>query len=514
MNCILSMFVRSLAVVALVLAGAGGARGQSTFSKFYDLVSPGIVGFTDIIALDSSYILLGGSYNIDFWRVINLIQVDHQGNEIKRKVLANDTLDIATERLGKPVKCGEYWYVACMGLTAGLGPSAGLILGIDDTLGIRREIYLDHEPQEWLGALTCWRDEYIYAAGYSRPTHDQSQDLWFVQLDTAGNVLRDTTIGENVFEVTASIEVLPDGNLITAPARNAFFVDHQWDLVIMTLDTALNVLSEYTHTGPGEYCGGKLTINSNSMLNMICCYDTIILEDQEFDFVYFISKINSTGEFAWQEFMPSKHSYNYFNIINNTLNSDIVSVGWYNHPRIDTVNAIRAMIISVDSSGSRNWYRVYFAPANYDYNSELYDVIQTRDGGFLACGKNVRINGQARAWLLKLDSLGCLIPGCDTLGQVIGEGPVLLSLDDNLQVYPNPAGDRVHLLWRVEARQAAERSSYRLLTMEGREVLVGEVPQSAGRALLEVGALPPGAYVVEVRHGMERLARQRLLISR
>jgi hypothetical protein len=512
MRSALSMFVRRLALVALVLAGAGAARGQATFSKFYSMSSNFIQGITDVYELDSTIIAIGSSYDDTPQLVVNLMLIHHNGDLLKHVVLRNDTMEIASERLGRMVRCGEYLYVACFGYTQGLGPSAGLILGIDDTLGIRREIYLDHEPQEWLGALTCWRDEYIYAAGYSRPTHDQSQDLWFVQLDTAGNVLRDTTIGENVFEIAVSIDTLPGGRLITAPARNAFFVDHQWDMVIMTLDTALNVLSEYTHTGPNEYCAGAIVTTSDEYLTLLGCYDTVFYEEQ-YKYVFFLSRITNDGQFLWQHFIPSPTVYSYFNFI-ETSNKDLVSVGFFRKDRIDTVNAIRAMIISVDSSGSRNWYREYFAPANYDYNSELYDVIQTRDGGFLACGKNVRINGQARAWLLKLDSLGCLIPGCDTLGQVMGEGAVLLSLDDNLQVYPNPAGDRVHLLWRVEARQAAERSSYRLLTMEGREVLVGEVPQSAGRALLEVGALPPGTYVVELRHGIERLARQRLLISR
>jgi hypothetical protein len=512
MRSALSMFVRRLALVALVLAGAGAARGQATFSKFYSMSSNFIQGITDVYELDSTIIAIGSSYDDTPQLVVNLMLIHHNGDLLKHVVLRNDTMEIASERLGRMVRCGEYLYVACFGYTQGLGPSAGLILGIDDTLGIRREIYLDHEPQEWLGALTCWRDEYIYAAGYSRPTHDQSQDLWFVQLDTAGNVLRDTTIGENVFEIAVSIDTLPGGRLITAPARNAFFVDHQWDMVIMTLDTALNVLSEYTHTGPGEYCAGRVLSSPSQTYTLIGCYDTVIIPSS-YDYVYFLSRYTMDHQLLWQHYMENDDVYAFFNHLESS-NGDIVSVGWYNHPRTDTVNAIRAHIISVDSSGSRNWYREYFAPANYDYNSELYDVIQTRDGGFLACGKNVRINGQARAWLLKLDSLGCLIPGCDTLGQVMGEGPVLLSLDDNLQVYPNPAGDRVHLLWRVEARQAAERSSYRLLTMEGREVLVGEVPQSAGRALLEVGALPPGTYVVELRHGLERLARQRLLISR
>jgi hypothetical protein len=144
----------------------------------------------------------------------------------------------------------------------------------------------------------------------------------------------------------------------------------------------------------------------------------------------------------------------------------------------------------------------------------LYDVIQTADGGYLACGKNIRINGQARAWLLKLDSMGCLIPGCDTLGVGIGVPPIQLSLDDNLQVYPNPASDQLHLLWRVEPKQANETTTYQLIGMDGRVALRGETPQSNGRVLLEVGGLSPGIYTVVLQHGAERISRQRVVVGR
>ncbi len=399
-----------------------------------------------------------------------------------------------------------------MGLTPGLGPSAGLILAIDDTLGIQREIYLDHQPQEWLGSLTCWRNQYIYAAGFSRPSFVESQDLWFVQIDTAGNVLWDTTIGENVFEIAISIDTLPGGRLITAPARNDYFVDGKWNLVIMTLDTALNVLSEVTHTGPGEYCAGIVSNGIGEYINIRGCYDTTIVDVSSRD-PYFLGRISYGGEFIWRHFIEYFEFYHFTSLI-ETSRSDLVSVGWFNHPRQDTVNAIRAHIISVDSSGNRNWYREYYAPANYDYNSELYDVIQTADGGYLACGRNIRINGQARAWLLKLDSLGCLIPGCDTLGIGIGLPPVQLSLDDNLQVYPNPAWDQMHLLWRIDPKQASEVSTYQLIGMDGRVALQGQAAQSEGRVLLRVADLSPGMYTVLVQHGAQRVARQRVVIGR
>ncbi len=504
---------RLLWLSLLLCLGLCRAQGQETFSKFYEYESSVLQGFTDIAELDSAYLLVGSGRDSTLSRqIIFLSLVHHNGTLLKQRTVRNDTISIAAERLGKIVKCGEYWYVACMGVTSGLGPSAGLILAIDDTLGMHREIFLDHEPQEELLGLTCWRNQYIYAAGYSRPSFLESQDLWFVQLDTAGNVLRDTTIGQNVFEITVGIDTLTGGRLITAPARNDYFVDGKWNLVIMTLDTALSVLSEVTHTGPGEYCAGLIYTTFDGSVAMIGCYDTMIVPS-EFDFSYFLSKINGSGDFIWKHYLGYYEFHTFSNII-ETNNNDLVSVGFFNHPRQDTVNAIRAHIISVDSSGNRNWYREYYAPANYDYNSELYDVIQTADGGYLACGRNIRINGQARAWLLKLDSIGCLIPGCDTLGMGIGLPPVQLSLDDNLQVYPNPASDQLHLLWRVDPQQATEITTYQLIGLDGRVALRGEIPQTNGRVLLRVGNLSPGMYTVLLQHGEDRFSRQKVVVGR
>ena len=509
----LSITGRLLGLSLLLCLGLHKARGQETFSKFYEMSSVYIQGFTDVYELDSTYIVVGSSYDGTPQLVINLMLIHHNGALLKHVVLRNDTMEIASERLGKMVRCGEYLYVACFGYTQGVGPSAGLILAIDDTLGIQREIYLDHEPQEELLGLTCWRDQYIYAAGYSRPSFLESQDLWFVQLDTAGNVLRDTTIGENVFEITVGIDTLPDGRLITAPARNDYFVDGKWNLVIMTLDTALNVLSEVTHTGPGEFCGGSISYSTKGHHYMVGCYDTII-DPVEDPYPYFVSRLSLSGSFIWQHFLSGIKGSNALFNLTESESGDVVSVGYYVHDRQDTVNAIRAHIISVDSSGNRNWYREYYAPANYDYNSELYDVIQTADGGYLACGRNIRINGQARAWLLKLDSMGCLIPGCDTLGIGIGLPPVQLSLDDNLQLYPNPASDQLHLLWRVAPQQASDIGTYQLIGMDGRIALQGQAAGSAGRVLLDVRGLSPGLYTVILQHGLQRVSSQKVVIGR
>jgi len=274
----------------------------------------------------------------------------------------------------------------------------------------------------------------------------------------------------------------------------------------------LNVLSEVTHTGPGEYCAGKVMTLKNDRIAFMGCYDTAI-NINDYQYVIFMANINDGGEFLWRHYIPSPEVYALFNLFEDNR-SNLISVGWFNHPRQDTVNAIRAHIISVDSSGNRNWYREYYAPTNYDYNSELYDVIQTADGGYLACGKNIRINGQARAWLLKLDSMGCLIPGCDTLGIGIGLPPVQLSLDDNLQLYPNPASDQLHLLWRVDPQQAADISTYQLIGMDGRIALQGQAAGSAGRVLLDVRGLSPGLYTVILQHGPQRVSSQKVVIGR
>jgi hypothetical protein len=120
-------------------------------------------------------------------------------------------------------------------------------------------------------------------------------------------------------------------------------------------------------------------------------------------------------------------------------------------------------------------------------------------------------------WHIK-QSLSCYnlesepLPLIDNYCSVLGVSNP--TIESDLPLYPNPASDQLHLLWRVEPAQANEITTYQLIGMDGRVALRGETPQSDGRVLLEVGDLSPGMYTVVLQHGADRLSRQRVVVGR
>jgi hypothetical protein len=86
---------------------------------------------------------------------------------------------------------------------------------------------------------------------------------------------------------------------------------------------------------------------------MVGCYDTVLVPGED-EYPYFVSRLSLSGSFVWQHYLSGIIGSNaLFNLI-STRSGDIVSVGYFVHDRQDTVNAIRAHIISVDSNGNRN----------------------------------------------------------------------------------------------------------------------------------------------------------------
>ena len=93
----------------------------------------------------------------------------------------------------------------------------------------------------------------------------------------------------------------------------------------------------------------------------------------------------------------------------------------------------------IDENLDSLWMRRYWFYGTNNASSSVYAVRTTSDGGLVMCGMtrqgetdplpNLRSN-----WLIKLDSYGCLVPGC----QNVGIDEVALGLSEYLSVSPNP----------------------------------------------------------------------------
>jgi hypothetical protein len=97
-----------------------------------------------------------------------------------------------------------------------------------------------------------------------------------------------------------------------------------------------------------------------------------------------------------------------------------------------------AALVKFSPEGDSLWTREYTL---FGSLHGFYDVQATSDGGFVCTGaafsfppSDPGIQTSQVIWVVKTDSLGCVVPGCNT----VGVEEYLMDLNEHLRVWPNP----------------------------------------------------------------------------
>ena len=179
--------------------------------------------------------------------------------------------------------------------------------------------------------------------------------------------------------------------------------------------------------------------------------------------------------------------------------------------------AQRGLVIKIDSAGNELWHRSYEHPsAVYDslqpapYNG-LHDIKPTKDGGIIATGLLYPTYGGTHGWLLKLDSMGCLTAGCDTLKDsndvsVKNE----LANEQTIQVFPNPASELVTVNFTGYSKNT--KLSIKVISLQGKEVLTKTSTSEKGFAI-DVSDVANGLYLLYVSDNSNYTHVKKLLVQ-
>lgn len=191
--------------------------------------------------------------------------------------------------------------------------------------------------------------------------------------------------------------------------------------------------------------------------------------------------------------------------------SSLTVCGWLS--RADTFT--KGTVVRLNKHGDVLWSRLYshFAVGGVLPWQMFWDVKPTSDGGMVLTGEaNSEDYPYAQLWLLKLDSMGCLVPGCGNVG--VQEYTDLFN--GKLVVSPNPARDQVSVALDLgEGIDVSGQVRAIVLDATGRTVLEQSVQQDLNllRTSLEVSALPEGTYYLHLRDAKRWLAGSKVVVE-
>jgi hypothetical protein len=218
-----------------------------------------------------------------------------------------------------------------------------------------------------------------------------------------------------------------------------------------------------------------------------------------------LTKWDPDGNVIW----TNRVNYNYFT---STHDMEILADG----SLVGTGALLnQAVLVKFNADGDSLWYRNYALVSGQNY---FYDVQPTSDGGFVCTGYASRfvplepnyVTDQI-IWVVKTDSLGCVVPGCHT----VGVEEYLLDLNEHLHVWPNPVASGTPLsLSFTPPPEFAAKGPLRVVVLDaaGRLVLEENFTTHNSQITLHT-ALTRGTYHLHLRDDHRWLAGRTVVVE-
>jgi hypothetical protein len=228
----------------------------------------------------------------------------------------------------------------------------------------------------------------------------------------------------------------------------------------------------------------------------------------------YLARLSATdGSFVWQyQYGPQTYDCALQTVKEIMPSLDLIACGSGAGPNAQVFGTL----LRTTSDGDSLWMRFYQyeSPGAPSSSGLLRDVTPTPDGGFIAVGSAFAVNGvySQDVWAFKVDSMGCLEPGCDLL---TGIETQVTNLKGALTVAPNPVRSGEAVQVRIGLPPSITPQGPLRLTVvssEGRVVREQNITPHTSLITLHT-SFTPGLYYLHLSDGARWLAGAKVVVE-
>jgi len=262
--------------------------------------------------------------------------------------------------------------------------------------------------------------------------------ILLVKLDPTGAIVWRRTYGGSGAEYGYSVDLTPDGGFVIGGLTTSHGNGQQ--TYVLKVDSTGEQEWDSWYGGVEQDCIGNVTTAQNGDIVVSGCRTMYMIGNNSY-FRSHVARFTSAGELLWERL------YGPTDIFNGRYGNKELSDGSFISPGSSlggTNNRPKGVLLKFAANGDSLWMRYYqqeTSVTGLDYH-DLRDVVVEPDGGFTACGVAFDI-GYQDLWVIRVDSMGCLVPGCELFEHVAEQGIAL-----NILVHPNPTNGRLYLSFR------------------------------------------------------------------
>ena len=349
-------------------------------------------------------------------------------------------------------------------------------------------------------------------------------DVYFFKMKENGDIVWSKFWGGNLIEEPSSSILANDTIIIIGGMRHSLNIedsDYSFQCFLLAIDTSGQI--QWTWLSPESWglrdaARDMVLLEDGSLV--IACGIGHEQQRPSVNVVYFdkaVFKLNPQRELEWEVVFPDPelvlNSYT-SRIIQLKNKSGFVVAGVAKRPTPPGVwGSNRGWIAKISPDGDSLWSRTYVYSTDFPSFHEFYDLKECPDGGLILCGESRSVaNGDSipqQAWLMKLDSFGCLVPGCQFIDatEETKESVTLL-------LYPNPARDYLNFFYRPAPGQSSRDIRFRIIDASGMELQRFEAQSGEATYIVPLWHWPPGVYFLQLLHDGLPVRTERFVVGR
>ncbi len=516
----------------LMLSG----NAQVRFNRIYNIINysngdTGYQSFTNLYVLNNSYYLTASvpdPNTICACPTIAYLHLDSLGNIIKWNMDTIGSENLWRYTMPKTLIKNQKNYMLLAGnVSFSSDFSYPLLLRYDDTFTLTAEYLLaDSAFVAFSGAANLCRlnNNSLLACASGTTATNSRQSIYTYAIDSNGIIKQINiyaTVGFSEFYPRAIYKNQKEIILFSlvykqVPTNYSGFVSR---IIARRLDTLGNFLG-YSYQGSfaDSLYGVQDVIATRDGGYLIATQRYTFKPSINYQYTYGVFlKLDSIGNKQWiynYNGLPNAGDRDHaYNVIELPSGDFMVSGSYLLEIPYDTTIAPELhpsnkfwFLSRLSPNGQSKWFRTYtYIKPNNTNNYILYnyDLDTCPDKGFILSGfLTDNVNGLSSGWLVKVDSMGCLVPGCYLTEP---QNPT----DSTVQVllYPNPADQFINFV----AKFFKGEVHYKLIDIQGRIIAEGITANDVTN-MMDVRFLSSALYILQVYDEHTRITKKVMVV--
>lgn len=502
----------------LVLSACHWACAQNTFIVHFDSIQDGRWGEVHgIEEIPGGFFLSGLQYSHDQFgqRHVFIRTIDSVGNFLTEREIWNGHNNQYWQGNFDPIDVDGDTIVASLIRWPPISPIPNSAIRQEfvkfDLQGdtIMTRLIADHPSSDSM-ALGLIQVRTLRGGGYvmvgSKQRINEVAQGWIVRINHQGDTLWTKSIGPTTsWNTLYGVEENVDGGFLLFGHRSG---GGQNDNFLMRTDSLGNQIWRKQYGGDNGHSLNFARVAPDSSIITWSTYRDVAWTPSIY-WVMELRKWDQSGNLVWsrlgQLFTSSQHATDLEVLPDGSV------ICAMNHTGV-------AGLWKFNSNGDSLWQRQYWVFSGPGGGmTSINDVLVTSDSGFAFCGMSEQGNTDPtpdlRTWyVIKTDSLGCVIPGC----HLVGVQEYEITLQDQLHIGPNPATDHINLTLDIPPNYPLTGQLQAvLLDAQGRTVRTQALVHTGTqvRGTLAVGDLPRGLYLLHVTDAKMWLAGSKVVLE-